>query len=78
MSDQHIRAAKVTEQESMEVAEAAREKEWSQPSFLRELFLGRFRPALVHPYPGRTRDQERPEFTAFYDRLRTFLRDEVH
>ena len=49
MSDQHIRAAKVTEQESMEVAEAAREKEWSQHSFLRELFLGRLRPAQVHP-----------------------------
>ncbi len=35
------------ERESRQVAEAAREKEWRQPSFLRELFLGRLRLGLV-------------------------------
>ena len=77
MNDHPIRPAKVSEQESMAVAEAAREKDWSQPSFLRELFLGRFRPSLLHPFPGRTRGDERPEFVAFYDRLREFLRANV-
>src|SRR3954471_3225803 len=40
-----------TEQEAREVAEAAREKEWQAPSFVRELFEGSFRLDLVHPYP---------------------------
>jgi alkylation response protein AidB-like acyl-CoA dehydrogenase len=41
----------VTEQESRAVAEAAREKEWARPSFVRELFNGRFLLDLIHPYP---------------------------
>jgi hypothetical protein len=65
----------VTEKESLRVAEAARQTEWERPSFMRELFLGRFRSDLVHPYP--LAGPERPEFTAFYSRLRDFLRDEV-
>ena len=65
----------VTEKESLRVAEAARQTEWEQPSFMRELFLGRFRKDLVHPYP--LPGAERPEFTAFYDRLSDFLRDHV-
>jgi alkylation response protein AidB-like acyl-CoA dehydrogenase len=65
----------VTEKESLRVAEAARQTEWEQPSFLRELFLGRFRKDLVYPFP--LPREERPEFTAFYTRLRDFLRDEV-
>ncbi|HEX5438892.1 MAG TPA: acyl-CoA dehydrogenase family protein [Gemmatimonadaceae bacterium] len=43
--------ALATEQEARDVAEAARESEWREPSFLRELFLGRFRLDLIHPYP---------------------------
>ena len=41
-----------TEQEAREVAEAAREKEWEAPSFVREMFEGSFRLDLVHPYPS--------------------------
>ncbi|MFN2399141.1 MAG: acyl-CoA dehydrogenase family protein [Gemmatimonadaceae bacterium] len=40
-----------TEKEARDVAEAARESEWAAPSFLRELFLGRFRLDLIHPHP---------------------------
>ena len=40
-----------TEQEAREVAEAAREETWEAPSFVRELFEGRFRLDLVHPFP---------------------------
>ena len=65
----------VSERESREVAEASRQTEWAQPSFLRELFLGRLRLDLVHPYPLASED--RPEFARFYDRMREFLRNEV-
>ncbi len=41
----------VSEQEARDVAEAARETEWTHPSFVRELFLGRFRLDLIHPHP---------------------------
>lgn len=42
-------AGTVTEQEARRVAEAARETEWSKPSFVRELFLGRLRLDLIDP-----------------------------
>jgi len=61
-----------SEQEARDVAEAARESEWTQPSFLQELFLGRFRPEIIHPYPA-----DDPEETArakpFFDALRSYL-----
>lgn len=68
-------APNVSEQEALEVAEASREKEWKQPSFLRELFLGRFRLDLIDPFP--LGDDERPEFAAFYDELVRFVNEEV-
>jgi alkylation response protein AidB-like acyl-CoA dehydrogenase len=64
--------AATTERESLEVAEASRQKEWTQPSFLRELFLGSLRLDLIHPYP--LAGEDRPEFAAFYARMREFLR----
>jgi alkylation response protein AidB-like acyl-CoA dehydrogenase len=65
----------VSERESRKVAEASRQESWEQPSFIRELFLGRFRLDLVHPFP--LSQQERPEFAAFHGRMEAFLRDEV-
>lgn len=44
-------AVAVSEQEARRVAEAARETEWSKPSFVRELFLGRLRLDLLDPPP---------------------------
>ncbi len=43
---------RVSEHEAREVAEAARETEWTSPSFLRELFGGNLRLDLIHPYPA--------------------------
>ena len=43
--------ALATEKEARDVAESARETEWQHPSFVRELFLGRFRLDLIHPHP---------------------------
>jgi alkylation response protein AidB-like acyl-CoA dehydrogenase len=65
----------ISELESRKVAEASRETEWKQPSFLREMFLGNFRLDLIHPYPQP--EQERPEFAAFYNAIKEFLRTEV-
>ena len=61
----------VSERESLKVAEASRQKEWAQPSFLRELFLGDLRLDLIHPYPLPAED--RPEFAAYYAALRDLL-----
>jgi alkylation response protein AidB-like acyl-CoA dehydrogenase len=69
------KAPEVTERESLKVAEASRQAEWAQPSFMRELFLGNFRLDLLHPYPPAR--EERPEFAAFYARLKEFLQHEV-
>ncbi len=41
----------VSERQSREVAEAARETEWTRPSFAKELYLGRFDFSLIHPHP---------------------------
>ncbi|HUG55354.1 MAG TPA: acyl-CoA dehydrogenase, partial [Vicinamibacteria bacterium] len=69
------KAPEVSERESLKVAEASRQAEWSRPSFMRELFLGNFRLDIIHPYP--LPGPERPEFTAFYDEMKRFLRDDV-
>ena len=42
---------RVSERQAREVAEAARETEWTRPSFAKELFLGRFDLSLIHPRP---------------------------
>ena len=62
----------VTEEQSREVAEASRETEWKHPSFLRELFLGRFRLDLIDPYP--LISEERAEFRAFYESFEELMR----
>jgi hypothetical protein len=63
----------VTEEQSRALAEASRETDWVNPSFMKELFLGNFRFDLIDPYPERI--EWRPEFEEFFEKLRTFLRD---
>jgi alkylation response protein AidB-like acyl-CoA dehydrogenase len=64
--------ALASEKEARDVAEAARESEWSGPSFVRELFLGRFRLDLIHPYPAED-PQEAARARPFLDKLHEFL-----
>jgi hypothetical protein len=66
----------VSEQESRKVAEAAREQDWQQPSFGKELFLGRLRLDLIHPYPRPT-EEDRRKGEAFLARLGTYLQEAV-
>jgi alkylation response protein AidB-like acyl-CoA dehydrogenase len=61
-----------TEQEARDVAESARESEWESPSFLRELFLGRFRLDLIDPFPVETAE-EAARAKPFMDKLRAFM-----
>lgn len=67
---------KVTADEAREVAEAAREKEWAAPSFVRDLFLGRLRMDLIHPYPRPDPEEER-RARPFLEALERFLRERV-
>jgi alkylation response protein AidB-like acyl-CoA dehydrogenase len=61
----------VTERQAREVAEAARETEWTRPSFAKELYLGRFDLSLIHPYPtSSAADAERED--EFLARLQAF------
>src|SRR5437763_1853650 len=66
-------AALASEKEARDVAESARESEWSGPSFVRELFLGRFRLDLVHPHPMKEDPAEAARAAPFFARLRAFL-----
>ena len=66
----------VTERDAREVAEAAREKEWVKPSFVRELFLGNLRMDLIHPIPEPDPGaRERGE--RFMADMKEFLENEV-
>ena len=75
MSEQ-IRTGTPSEQESREVAEAAREAEWVAPSFVRELFLGNFRLDLIYPYPEQT-PEDKAKTDAYLARLGKFLQEKV-
>ncbi|MFL6134499.1 MAG: acyl-CoA dehydrogenase family protein [Nocardioidaceae bacterium] len=56
------RRVDATEAEARALAEAAREAEWSRPSFAKGLYLGRFDLSLIHPHPrGAAEDVERGE-----------------
>ncbi|RVW00419.1 acyl-CoA dehydrogenase family protein [Rhodococcus spongiicola] len=61
---------KVTEEQARAVAEEARESGWDKPSFAKELFLGRFRLDLIHPFPRPT-----PVSAAKAEEFLTRLRD---
>jgi alkylation response protein AidB-like acyl-CoA dehydrogenase len=66
----------VTDRDARRVAEAARETEWTKPSFGKELFLGNLRLDLVHPHP-RPSAEDRRKGEAFLAELEAFLRQEV-
>lgn len=66
----------VNERQARQVAEQAREAQWRQPSFGKELFLGRLRLDLVHPYPrGPAETTERGE--SFLTKLRQFCETQI-
>jgi alkylation response protein AidB-like acyl-CoA dehydrogenase len=64
-----------SEQEAREVAEAAREQEWNA-SFVKELFEGRLRLDLIHPFPEPT-PEDVAKAAPFLARLDRFLAERV-
>jgi alkylation response protein AidB-like acyl-CoA dehydrogenase len=68
VSKEHI----ASEEEAREIAESARETEWQHPSFVRELFLGRFRLDLIHPHPPNDLAEE-ARAKPFMDKLRALM-----
>ncbi len=65
--------ALASEQEARDVAEDARESEWAHPSFVKELFLGRYRLDLIHPFPA-SDNADAEDAKAFFAKLDDFLR----
>ncbi len=61
------------EKASLEVAEGARETEWTQPSFVAQLFMGRFRTDLISPYPLQS-PEDKLIGDEFMGRLESFLK----
>ena len=66
----------VSAEEARDVAEAAREQEWAAPSFVRDLFLGKLRMELIHPYPEQDAE-EVARAKPFLEKLERFLRQQV-
>ena len=66
----------VTEHEARAVAEAAREKEWTAPSFVRGLFEGKLYLNLIHPFPT-VPQEEQERAKPFLDKLAAFMRENV-
>lgn len=64
------------EQRSLEVAEAARETEWQQPSFVGEMFMGRLQTGLVFPFPEQDLE-DRQAGDEVLARVKAFLREKV-
>lgn len=71
MVDQTTAEKEVTEKEARAVAEEARESDWGKPSFAKELYLGRFRLDLIHPYP-RSSPEAIAKAERFLGRLREY------
>ncbi|MFN8010228.1 MAG: acyl-CoA dehydrogenase family protein [Holophagaceae bacterium] len=73
--DPETKPKQLSEEESRKVAEEARESTWEAPSFLKEVFAGTFDLKVLSSVPQAPKP--RPEFLAFYDRLKTFLEEKV-
>jgi alkylation response protein AidB-like acyl-CoA dehydrogenase len=69
-------APKTTEQEARDVAEAAREQEWSSRSFVRELFEGDYDLDLIHPFPEPD-PADLARAKPLMERLEKFMREKV-
>ena len=69
-------APKTTEQEARDVAEAAREQEWSSRSFVRELFEGDYDLDLIHPFPEPD-PADLARARPLMERLEKFMREKV-
>lgn len=61
----------VTEEQARQLVEESRETTWTKPSFAKELFLGRYRMDLIHPFP-RPSAEDAAKTDAYLARLRAY------
>lgn len=79
MADQTSKVGELRKKErddAMEIAEEARQEEWTQPSFAAGLFMGRVDTDLVLPYPQPT-EEERKEGEAVLKKVEAFMKENV-
>jgi len=67
---------KTEERRSLETAEAAREVEWHQPSFVGKLFMGSLFAELVFPFPDQDEEDQR-QGDELLEKLKVFLVEDV-
>jgi len=70
------RAIDSDQRQSLEVAEASREKDWRLPSFVADLFLGKVNTELLFPFPEQDAE-DRQEGDAILAKVRQFLTENV-
>ena len=77
-SELKIDTSKMSEgkRQALEVAEAARETAWEHPSFVGQLFMGRFRDDLIVPFPLQD-DADAARGDEYVEKLGEVLRDKV-
>jgi len=71
-----IKGASKGKQQALDLAEAARETEWTQPSFVAELFKGNVGWDLIHPFPDQT-PQDKKIGDEFLAKLEKFLKEKL-
>lgn len=66
----------VTKDDSMDLAEDSREEVWKHPSFVAELFAGRFRLPLIHPFLEQN-EADKKIGDEYVERLEKFIVENV-
>lgn len=61
------------QREVLEIAEAAREKEYKRPSFMRKLFMGEFDKSMVIPYPEHPDTEREREADELIEKICLYL-----
>lgn len=64
------------ERAALEIAETSRQSEWKRSSFLRNLYEGRFRWDLVHPFPEQT-PEDKQKGDVYLASLEKLLREKL-
>ncbi|HWD81842.1 MAG TPA: acyl-CoA dehydrogenase family protein [Kribbella sp.] len=62
----------VSEREARSVAEAARDSDWTRPSFAKKLYLGDFDLSLIHPQPQTGTAEDKARGAEFLAKLRAY------
>lgn len=62
--------------QALEVTEGAREKDWLNPSFASQLFMGTFDLSMLHPFPRQT-EEDRKVGDEYVEKLSTYLKENL-